>query len=153
MKDLRRKDRGISNQEAIDLLCRAEYGILSTVDEVHQPYGVPLSYVYKENAVYFHCALSGQKLDNLVRNPKVSFTVVGQTKVLPEMFATEYESAIVLGRACEVTGNEWYEALIGLLGKYSPDFVAEGKHYIWQKKDLTKVLKIEIDELYGKARK
>lgn len=153
MKDLRRKDRGISHREAIDLLCRAEYGILSTVDEAHQPYGVPLSYVYKDNVIYFHCALSGQKLDNLEKNEKVSFTVVGRTNVLPEMFATEYESVIVFGRAHEVTGPEWYDALLGLLEKYSPDYAIEGKHYIEQKKNLTKVFKIEINEFCGKARK
>ena len=47
MNNLRRKDRGISHQEAVELLDKVEYGVLSTVDKNGQPYGVPLSYVYK----------------------------------------------------------------------------------------------------------
>ena len=40
MKELRRKDRAITEEEAIDLLNKAEYGVLSTVTENGNPYGV-----------------------------------------------------------------------------------------------------------------
>jgi hypothetical protein len=55
MKNVRRKDRGIGTREAIEILDSAEYGVLSTVDKDGQPYGIPLSYVYKNNSIYFHC--------------------------------------------------------------------------------------------------
>jgi uncharacterized protein len=153
MKNIRRKDREISIEEAIKILDSAEYGVLSTVDKDSQPYGVPLNYVYKNNSIYFHSALNGQKLENITNNPRVSFCIVGRTKILPDKFATEYESAIAFGIASEVYGNERYKALLWLLEKYSPDFVEEGKQYIEIKDKTTKVIKIEISHISGKARR
>jgi nitroimidazol reductase NimA-like FMN-containing flavoprotein (pyridoxamine 5'-phosphate oxidase superfamily) len=153
MKNIRRKDREISIQEAIKILDSAEYGVLSTVDKEGQPYGVPLSYVYRNSCIYFHCALIGQKLDNITNNPRVSFCVVGKTKILQDKFATEYESAIAFGLASEVYGNERYNALMWLLEKYSPDFIKEGKQYIELKDKSTKIIKIEISHISGKARR
>ena len=153
MRTMRRSDREISIQEARVILDCAEYGVLSTVGKDGQPYGVPLSYVYKNDGIYFHCAISGHKLDNIEYNPKVSLCVVGDTKVLPDKFATEYESAVVFGVASEVNGTERYKALLWLLEKYCPDFIEEGKLYIEQKDKTTKVYKIEINHISGKARR
>jgi len=153
MKSMRRSDREISIQEAKNLLDAAEYGILSTASNDGQPYGLPLSYVYKNDCIYFHCAVSGHKLENIEHNPKVSFCAVGKTKVLPDKFATEYESTVVFGVASEVKDAERYDALLWLLEKYCSDFIAEGKQYIEQKDKITKVFKIEIDRISGKARR
>jgi len=153
MKNIRRKDREITSIEAVKILDSAEYGILSTVGKDGQPYGVPLSYVHRNSSIYFHCALIGQKLDNITDNPRVSFCVVGKTKVLPDKFATEYESAVAFGIASEVYGNERYNALVWLLEKYCPDFIEVGKQYIDLKDKATKVIKIEISHISGKARR
>lgn len=153
MKSIRRKDREFTTQEAFGLLESAEYGVLSTVDIDSQPYGVPLHYAYKNKFIYFHCALSGQKLDNIEHNAKVSFCVVGNTKVLPDQFATEYESAIVFGIASEVEGAERHNALLWILEKYSPAFIEEGKLYIAQNEKAAKVFKIEIKHISGKVRR
>lgn len=153
MSKMRRTDRAISTEEATRLLSDGEYGVLASVDAEGQPYAVPLNYAYLHNCIYFHCALTGQKLANLADNLKVSFCVVGKTRVLPEQFATEYESVIVAGAASEVRGSERQAALIALLDKYSPEFIAEGKRYIEQKDALTTVIRIEITTLTGKARR
>jgi len=153
MKEVRRSDREITPQETINILDSAEYGILSTVGNDGQPYGVPMSYVHKGESIYFHCAISGHNLENIEQNSKVSFCVVGKTKVLPDKFGTEYESAVVFGRALEVNGAERHDALLWLLEKYCSDFIEEGKQYIEQKDKITKVFKIEIDRISGKARR
>jgi len=153
MRNVRRKDREIGMQETIELLSNCEYGFLSTVGKDGQPYGVPLSYAYKNNCIFFHCALDGHKIENIENNPTVSFCVVGHTKVLPEKFATEYESAVVFGIASELQGVEKNNALLWLLEKYSPAFIEEGKIYIDQKDKATKVIKIVIDHMSGKARR
>lgn len=70
MKEVRRRDREIAPQESINILDTAEYGILSTVGNDGQPYGVPLSYVLKGDSIYFHCAISGHKLENIEHNAK-----------------------------------------------------------------------------------
>ena len=153
MKGIRRSDREITTQEAKDILDRAEYGIMSTVSKDGQPYGLPLNYAYKNDCIYFHCATGGHKIENIEQNSKVSFCVVGKTKVLPEKFATEYESAVVFGVVSEVNGAEKHDALLWLLEKYCSDFIAEGKQYIEQKDKMTKVYKIAIDKISGKARR
>ncbi len=153
MRELRRKDRKMPPKEAEELLVRGEYGVLSTVGEDGTPYGVPLSYVYREGAIYFHCALEGHKLENLRRDPRVSFCVVGRIQLLPEKFSTEYESVVAFGTASEIDGEERQRALVWLLEKYSASFLPEGKRYIEQLDRATKVVKIAVHHLAGKARR
>ena len=153
MMSVRRTDREITTPEATELFSKCEYGTLSTVGSDGQPYGIPLSYTFNNNCIYFHCALTGRKLENIESNQKVSFCVVGNTKVLPEKFATEYESAVAFGIALEVHSQERNDALMWLVEKYSPEFVEEGRQYIDQKVNMTRVFKIEIDHMSGKARR
>ncbi len=150
---LRRQERGITESEARELLERGEYGILSTCDTAGQPYGIPLSYCVIDNAIYFHCAVEGHKLKNLAANSRVSFCVVGTTEVLPDKFATRYESVVVSGKATEVFDREKQLGLEGLLPKYSAGFVAEGLDYINAASEETRVFKISIDTICGKARR
>ena len=150
MKELRRKDKQITTEEARALLTTAEYGVLSTVGSEGKPYGVPLNYVFINDAIYFHCALAGHKLDNLKDTPEVSFCVVGDTEIVPSEFSTNYESVVVMGQAFEVEDDEWYVGLMGLLEKYSPDYLEEGKQYIEKLKNATKVIKIDVQHISGK---
>jgi uncharacterized protein len=151
VKNIRRKDRAINESEAITLLSSCEYGVLSTVNKDGQPYGVPLNYVYKNDSIYFHCARVGYKIENIENNPKVAFCVVGNTNVLPSKFSTQYESAMAFGVASEVQGAEWENALVWLLEKYSPEFIEEGEKVIKKQEKATKVIKIEINQISGKA--
>jgi len=147
---MRRKDKEIGTDEAINFLTVCEYGVLSTVGNDGQPYGVPLNYAYKDNCIYFHCALTGHKIYNIDNNPKVSFCAVGDTKVLPSEFSTNYVSEVAFGVASEIQGTERYNALVLLLEKFSPDFLEEGKKYIEKLDKVTKVIKIEIQHISGK---
>jgi nitroimidazol reductase NimA-like FMN-containing flavoprotein (pyridoxamine 5'-phosphate oxidase superfamily) len=150
---MRRKDRLIVELEALAILERGEYGILSTVSSDHRPYGVPVSYCLMDGAIYFHCAVEGSKLDNIDHNPQVSFCVVGETELLPAEFATKYESCVVQGLASESLGEEKQRALEGLVHKYSADYVAEGLDYIEQLRSRARVFRISIDAISGKARR
>lgn len=147
---MRRSDKALSNAAALEILNKGEYGVMSTVDDGGQPYGVPLNYAFEDNCLYFHCALEGHKLDNLLLNEKVSFCVVGRTKVVPVEFTSEYESVIVTGRAEVVYGEEKYKALVSLVEKYSPEFAEEGRKYIEKLDSETKAVRIIIDSMTGK---
>jgi nitroimidazol reductase NimA-like FMN-containing flavoprotein (pyridoxamine 5'-phosphate oxidase superfamily) len=153
MKELRRKDRAITEEEAVALLNNAEYGVLSTVAENGEPYGVPLNFCAINHCIYFHCAVEGQKLDNIKQNRSVSFCAVGNTEVLPDKFGTKYESVIVSGEAEEVFDMNKQLALEGILHKYSPEFIDKGIKYIEGLKEKTRVFKITINKLTGKARR
>ena len=151
--ELRRKERALTEQEARELLERGEYGILSTCDPDGQPYGIPLSYCLSNDAVYFHCAVEGHKLENIAADGRVSFCVVGKTEVLPNQFATRYESVIISGRAAEVFDAEKQLALEGLLTKYCAEFRVPGLDYIAAKLELTRVFRVGIENICGKARR
>ncbi len=149
---MRRNDRQLTEQEATQILERGEYGILSTVCTDGTPYGLPVSYAYQDGVIYFHCAKDvGLKIENITAQPKVCFTVVGQTEVLPEAFATRYESAIAFGAAQKALDKR--KGLILLQEKYSPDYSETGAQYIEQSLDRVEVYEIKVESLTGKGRK
>lgn len=150
---MRRSDRAILKDEALHILKKAEYGVLSSVGSGNQPYGVPVNFCVTENSIFFHSATEGHKIDNITNNPKVSFCVVGNTRVLPANFGTKYESTIIFGSASEVFENEKQAALECLLHKYSENYFAEGLKYIDALDQKTRVFKISIETVTGKSRK
>jgi nitroimidazol reductase NimA-like FMN-containing flavoprotein (pyridoxamine 5'-phosphate oxidase superfamily) len=150
---MRRKDRKLKNEEVVEILTRGEYGVLSTLSPDGYPYGVPVSYVFFNDAIYFHGARAGHKFDNLASHDQVSFCVVGKTRVLPDKFSTEYESAIVFGKAAEVFDEERTAALVEILRKYSPEDVEKGKESIARAGQAFTVIKIQIDHMSGKAKR
>ena len=152
-QDLRRKERAISKEESFELLRRGEYGVLSTASSDRVPYGVPLSFCLLEDAIYFHCALEGRKLNNITSNSEVSFCVVGKTEVQPDIFSTKYESVIISGRVQEVFAEEKNLALAALIDKYSSAYREEGMKYIELKGSKTRVYRISPDTVSGKARR
>ena len=152
-REIRRDDRAISENEAKEILLKGEFGILSTVSKDGQPYGVPVSYSYTGEGIYFHCAVEGHKLENINDNNRVSFCVVGATQVLPDKFGTKYESAIVFGKAFEVMDDEKHKGLVELLKKYSAGFMEKGLRTIKSSDKKTRVYKITVESITGKARK
>lgn len=149
-KPMRRKDRQLSEEQTYALLESGEYGVLSTADAQNDPYGVPLSYALLDGKIVFHCAAGvGHKLENIAQNPRVCFTVVGKTKVLPEKFSTAYESVIVFGTAAPA--EDPVAALRALVKKYSPDYQEKGEAYIAASVQEIGVYAITIEKMTGKA--
>jgi nitroimidazol reductase NimA-like FMN-containing flavoprotein (pyridoxamine 5'-phosphate oxidase superfamily) len=152
-KKMRRQDRKIDSAGAIRILEAGKYGILSTTGSNGYAYGIPISYIYTNDSIYFHCAVEGQKLENIKHNNKVSFCVVGHTTLLPQSFSKNYESVIAFGRAVEVFEGEKQAALKAIVSKYSAAFTKEGLEYIKNSSGNTRIFKIEIAHMTGKARR
>ena len=153
-RPVRRSDRMISAEDAIAVLKSADYGVLSTVNPDGSPYGVPLGYVYLNDALYFHCAHEGHKIDNINQNPEVCFCAVSQAIPLSEKFSMRYASATVFGTAEAVTDDdEKRAALVAIIEKYSPDHIPAGIDYINRDMNKTLVVKITIQKISGKSRK
>ncbi|KAB3530443.1 pyridoxamine 5'-phosphate oxidase family protein [Alkaliphilus serpentinus] len=150
-RPMRRSDREISYDGAIEVLRKGRVGTLSTVGEDGQPYGIPLNYVYFSNAIYFHCGMEGHKLDNINFNKRVCFSVYGRDEILPERFSTKYESVVVFGRAEVVEALEKKEALMEFIRIYSHDYIEKGMKYIDAAIDRCLVVKIVMDKVSGKA--
>lgn len=153
--EMRRKDRMITPKQAEALLIRGDHGILSTVGADGYPYGIPVNYAYENGMIYVHCAKGvGKKIENINGNPKVCFTVVGDTQVVPAEFSTNYESAVAFGTAREITEPEEKRAALELLiRKYSPEFLEEGRQYIEKSAAVTGVYEISVQHMSGKARR
>lgn len=145
--------RKLEKEEMIKLLEEGEYGIISTIGKDGYPYGFPMSYIVMDNHIYFHCALEGHKMDNIRYNNRVSFCVVGDTKLIPEDLDTGYESVIVFGKVQEVYGEEKVKALIGIVNKYCEGYELKGKIEAERDQDITAVLKISIESIEGKSRR
>ena len=101
------------------------------VDKDGTAYGVPLNYVWDgKNSIFIHCAPVGHKLEALEKNPNVSFCIIGDVKLLPGKFTTEYESVVLKGVAhIHLSPEERMAALLKLVDKLSPDFKELGAKY------------------------
>ena len=97
-REMRRKRQLLSEEETSAILYRGTSGVLSLAGDDGYPYGVPISYVYDGEKIYFHCAKSGHKLDAIRRKAKASFCVIDQDEIVPEKYTSRYRSAVVFGQ-------------------------------------------------------
>ncbi len=134
---MRRKFNEITGKKEIEaILLGARIGRLATLGQDGYPYITPVNYVYLRGSIYFHCALQGEKLDNLRRDPKVCFAVdrplayidTGYDKNLPVCDVGQYyQSVVIRGRAeIVVDMTEKVEALNALMACHEndPEFAA-----------------------------
>ncbi len=153
-REMRRKRQILAEGETVKILETHTSGVLAVSGDDNYPYAEPLSYAYKDNRLFFHCAKSGHKLDGIARNDKVTFCVIDRDEVIQRTFTTHFRSVIVFGRARILTeDSERQAALECLVEKYSPEFVREGQREI--KRDWNKVCLVEvhIDHMTGKEAK
>jgi nitroimidazol reductase NimA-like FMN-containing flavoprotein (pyridoxamine 5'-phosphate oxidase superfamily) len=125
-------------------------GILSCTGDEGYPYGVPVSFVYFNEKIYFHSAKSGHKIDSIKNNSKVSFTVVDKDQIVSEEYTSYFRSVIAFGKARLVEGEEWYEGFKELVEKYSGDQPEEAK--IKEIKECTRslIIAIDVEHITGK---
>ncbi len=70
---MRKKKCEITDRAAIDaILSRCRVGRMASVGSDGYPYITPVNYVYLKEAIYFHCARAGEKLDNIGQDSRVS---------------------------------------------------------------------------------
>jgi nitroimidazol reductase NimA-like FMN-containing flavoprotein (pyridoxamine 5'-phosphate oxidase superfamily) len=149
---MRRKEKQLLPEDATAILSQAEYGILSTIGTDGYPYGIPVSFVYHNESIYFHCAKEGHKLENIENNCQVSFCAIIDVELLPGSFNTKFKSAIAFGKAKEVFEQEKRDGLKALLQKLSRDYLEAGERYVEKAWDQVRVFKIEIERLTGKGK-
>lgn len=111
---MRRKFNEITDRNTIDeILGQCTIGRLATIGEDGYPYTTPVNYVYFRGAIYFHCAKSGEKLDNIGRDNRVCFAVDRPLAYLDTAYDPSlpvcdvgqfYQSVVIRGRA-EIVGE------------------------------------------------
>lgn len=120
-KEMKIKEKQLSEEETIEIVKRGEYGVLATSGADNYPYAVPLNYTFHDGKIYFHCAVSGHKLDNIEHNSNVSFCIVDNADVIPDKFSTLFRSVIIFGKIKEVFSEEKEEGLIAILQRFSSE--------------------------------
>lgn len=150
-REMRRKKQALSTEESLAILNQGSSGVLAVTGDQGYPYAVPLSYVYDNNKIFFHCALSGHKLDAIAASNKVSFCVVGQDRVMPQEYTTYFRSVIIFGRARILEDPiEKRTALEILAAKYSPEQKTGRLREIDRLLERTCTVEIVIEHITGK---
>ena len=150
--DMRRIDRKVGEAEAREIMARAGHGFLATVGEDGWPYAVPVNHVLDGDTLYFHCALSGHKLDNLGHEPRVAYSAVASERIIPESVTTHYESAIAFGRAELILENgERRRALEALAHRFSAAHPEAIAREMTENFERTAVIRLRIEHLSGKV--
>lgn len=149
---MRREDKEVSQEQAMEWLKSGSSGVLSLVRKDGAPYGVPMSYVYHADAIWFHCAKEGEKLDCIAHCDDASFCVFTDHFPIPERYSVRYDSVIVTGKVCVVHFEPMLEdVLIALCRKYTPGHSqSEIERAI--KASITKVclIRLSVDSITGK---
>ncbi|MCI1734462.1 MAG: pyridoxamine 5'-phosphate oxidase family protein [Bacilli bacterium] len=148
---LRRARQALSEAQCEALLREGLFGVLSLADGEDYPYGVPLSYVYQDKTLYFHCALSGHKLSCIAKNSKACFTVVLKDEIHPEHFTTYFESVMAFGKVSVVTDETKRKEMLTAIGpKYGPQDGQGLDQEVSSSLERVTLLSFTIDVLTGK---
>lgn len=151
---MRRKDREMPAEFALMVLDKCSFATLATTNADGTPYSTPITIVREEGSIYFHSAPQGQRADNLRARPHVCLSCVGETKVVPAHFTTEFESAVVRGIVREVTEpQEKIHGLRLLCLRHTPSNMEHFDEAIDKSLPRTAVWKIDISEVTGKRKK
>ena len=151
-REMRRKKQQLTQEETMVILREGTSGVLSLTGDEGYPYGVPLSYVYDGDKLYFHCAKEGHKIDAIRKNPKASFCVIAQDEIVPERYTTCYRSVIAFGsvRILENEGEK-RRAIEELALKYAPEDSEENRqNYIEKDWEPLCMLEMTVEHLSGK---
>lgn len=149
-KKMRRQELALPDNEAREILAKADYGYLATADPSGLPYAVPLNYAVDGDKLYIHCAKSGHKIDNILANPQVGFSVTGEYQTLPAKLSAAYRSVILSGTARIVEEPEVQQRALALLvEKYAPGYECRALASGAYSKN-TAVLEVAIETISGK---
>ncbi len=153
-RKMRRAAQLLTEQESIEILKKCSSGVLAVSGDDDYPYAVPLSYVYENGRLYFHCALTGHKIDGIKRNEKASFCVVDKDEVIPEKYTTLFRSVIVFGKAKIIENKEEKIRIALMLGeKYNPGHIDDAMDEINRLFSALCIIELNIEHITGKAAK
>ena len=120
-RKMRRNKQAISFEDCEKILNENISRVLALSGDNGYPYAVPLSYVYSNGGIYFHCALEGHKIDAIKSCNKASFCIIDKDTIVPGEYTTYFRSVIAFGKIQILDNTEdKMEAIKKLAAKYSP---------------------------------
>ncbi len=123
---------------------------LATRGEDGQPYVVPLNYAYRPGRFIFHSAREGRKIRNILADPRVCVEVSVMHRVKEAESSCDhsvsYTSAVAVGRARVLSGDQAQEALQALADRFAPQAPALDSTAARG----VAVIEVEVEHLTGK---
>jgi nitroimidazol reductase NimA-like FMN-containing flavoprotein (pyridoxamine 5'-phosphate oxidase superfamily) len=106
---MRRKDREVQERELIEEIIRDCQVCRLGLAKDNAPYIVPVSFGYDGEAVYFHSARQGKKLDYIAANSAVCFEFERGVQLVPDEsnpcdWTFHYQTVIGYGQVQELVG-------------------------------------------------
>lgn len=151
---MRRKDREMDRDFALAVADKCEYAVLAMAEKTGEPYCIPVTIARDGEKIYFHCAKVGTKIDMMRENPQVCMTCIGDTQRVPEEFTTKFESAVIRGRASEVTDDETkIHALRLICERHAAAGMGGFDDAIERSLGRTAIWQIDIEDITGKCKK
>ncbi|MCE5196542.1 MAG: pyridoxamine 5'-phosphate oxidase family protein [Negativicutes bacterium] len=147
---MRREKQLLSLQDTAAVMNRCTNGVLACLGDDDYPYAVPLSYVYDHEKIYFHSAKAGHKIDAILRNPKVSFAVIDEDKIISGKYTTYFRSVIAFGRARIAEGAEQRQAFLAFVEKYAGDQPEAARQREVDGCSQSYLIAIDIEQITGK---
>jgi hypothetical protein len=133
-----------------EILANEKRGVLALLGDESYPYALPLNYVFDNDALYFHSAVEGHKIDAIASHDKASFCVYRQGEREEGDWWYHVYSVIAFGRIRLVEDEgEKLDALRLLGKKYFPPAV-DIEADIARNRTRVAVLKLEIEHMSGK---
>lgn len=123
-REMRRKKQQLQNDKCIEVLSNQWRGVLSLLGENDYPYGVVMNFYFDEsdNAIYFHSAKQGHKIDAINAHSKACFTVYDDGKKRDDHWSKDYNCVIAFGKISIVEDREKASIYVRKLAqKYFPD--------------------------------
>ncbi|TET25826.1 MAG: pyridoxamine 5'-phosphate oxidase family protein [Dehalococcoidia bacterium] len=115
-----------------------------------KPYIVPVSFGYQRNALYFHGALEGRKVELIKKNSKVCFEIDSDVEIVkadePCDWTMKYRSVIGVGRARILEGEEKIYGLRMIMRQYTKGDSSFPKSEL----DSVLVVRVDIESLSGR---
>lgn len=153
-REMRRSNQQLTDAETLEILKLGTSGTLAVLGDNGYPYAVPLSYVYDNGKLYFHCARTGHKLDAVKSCNKASFCVIAMDNIVPEEFTTYYKSAIAFGKIAIIENAEEQRKAIEILSdKYCDVDESMRNKEIDSFASKLCMLKLDIEHMTGKTAK
>lgn len=151
-REMRKKERQASEQAVKEMLLRGTEGTLSMHGDDGYPYGLPVNYIYFNDAIYIHTLNQGYKIDALKADRKVCFSIIVRSQIIPELYTARYESIVATGDA-EFVENETErkQVMETFVTRFSPGLEEGGAKFIKASLDRTAIIKIRIREIKGRT--
>jgi len=148
---MRRKEQEITDRAAIESIIAKSMVCRLALSEDDRPYIVPLCFGYEDNALYFHTAREGKKIDILKKNNRVCFQVDCDHELVTDdtacKWSMKYRSVVGFGKAFLIDDPEAKrKALDSIMQHYG----GRASGYSAAAMDKTLIIKVEIESMTGK---